>query len=56
VAKLPVFDDSALQKLCQTLGDGLTGSQITPLLAKVNAPDPGEGMTKWKRIHVALGE
>lgn len=27
---------------------------MTPLLSRVNAPDPGEGTTKWKRIHHAL--
>ena len=56
MAKLPVFDDSTLQKLCEILGDGMSGSQITPLLARVKAPDPGEGMTKWKRLLQSLGE
>lgn len=56
MAKLPVFDDATLRKLCQVLADSLTGSEITPLLAKVNAPDPGAGITKWRRIHQALGE
>src|SRR5579883_449147 len=56
MAKLPTFDDATLQKLCEVLADGLTGSEITPLLAKVNAPDPGANMTKWRRVHQALGE
>ncbi len=56
MARLPVFDDSTLQKLCEILSDGMSGSQMTPLLARVNAPDPGQGLTKWKRLHQALGE
>lgn len=56
MARLPVFDDSLLQKVCQILAEGMSGSQMTPLLARVNAPDPGEGGTKWRRLLQALGE
>ena len=34
----------------------MSGSQMTPLLARVNAPDPGEGLTKWRRMAQALGD
>jgi uncharacterized protein (TIGR02391 family) len=56
MAKLPVFDITVLEKLCQALAEGMTGSQMTPLLARLNAPDPGEGMTKWRRMAHALAE
>lgn len=56
VAPLPVFDESTLQKLCEILADGMSGSQMTTLLAKVKGPDPGEGTTKWKRLFQVLGE
>ena len=34
----------------------MSGSEMTPLLARLNAPDPGEGLTKWKRLLQALGD
>src|SRR5882762_5101597 len=53
---LPVFDITVLEKLCQVLGESMTGSQMTPLLARVGAPDPGEGLTKWRRLAQALND
>ena len=38
--KLSVFDIVVLEKLCQALAEGMTGSQMTLLLARINAPDP----------------
>ena len=55
MAKLPLFEDSVLQMVCQILGDVMTGTEMTPLLARLNIPDPGAG-TKWRRLHDALAQ
>jgi len=50
------FSDAHLQEICKVLGDAATGTEITSLLRDARLPDPlGEGSTKWRRLHAALG-
>ncbi|WP_454778743.1 TIGR02391 family protein [Georgenia muralis] len=46
-----------IEGVAKVLGDtdnGMTGTQIGELLTQLNLDDPGPGVTKWKRLHVAL--
>lgn len=53
------FEQAHLDAIASALGDtnlGLTGTEITHLLSvcRMAAYDPGQGITKWKRIQVAF--
>lgn len=55
--KYPPVDTSVVRGVARVLGDtdtGLTGSEIGELLALCRIPDPGAGVTKWKRLYAAL--
>jgi uncharacterized protein (TIGR02391 family) len=47
------FTSSQLEALAKVLEEP-TGSQITELLAQTGIDDPGEGITKWRRLHQAF--
>ncbi len=56
-APVPPWPDSVVQGVADVLGDtdtGLTGSEIGRLLATLNIPDPGSGVTKRHRLGHAL--
>lgn len=56
---VPSFPDADLEALCSILGDtsrGLTGSEISGLLASCEIPDPQPTMTKRIRLFQALRE
>ena len=53
------FSQSELEAISQALGDtsdGLSGSEITNLLASLGFSDPTPAMTKWKRLYNAFAE
>lgn len=54
---IPCFEVSVLEAVCRALGDtgdGLTGQEISYILADMDLEDLAVGMTKWKRIFNAL--
>ena len=56
-APVPPWPDSVVQGVADVLGDtdtGLTGPEIGRLLAALNIPDPGSGVTKRHRLGHAL--
>ena len=51
------IDPSVVRGIAKVLGateTGLTGSEIGELLTMCRIPDPGAGITKWRRLHLAL--
>lgn len=57
VAPIPRFSEGALEQICRCLGEAVTGSQITPLLADAGVSDSTGGSgTKWRRLHENLAE
>jgi uncharacterized protein (TIGR02391 family) len=57
VPRVPLFEQSVLQSLCDILGDtsnGLTGNEIGLLLQACGINDPSPGMTKRYRLFDAL--
>lgn len=57
--KHPQIDTSVVRGVARVFGDtetGLTGGEIGELLALCQIPDPGPGITKWKRLFAALHE
>jgi hypothetical protein len=59
MAYVPPFADNVLKKICDVLGNtesGLTGSEITELLDRLEIEDPSPFMTKRKRLFLALKE
>ncbi len=53
MAAIASFSSSQLEAITKVLEEP-TGSQITQLLAQVNIEDPGDGITKWRRLHQAF--
>lgn len=55
----PAFPAADLESLCQVLAKthgGLSGTEIGRLLHQLGIEDPAPNLTKWKRLHIALGE
>lgn len=54
--KVPVFSSGTVEKVAKLIGEVYSGRQITSLLLDVKCGrfDPGEGITKWKRIDEAI--
>jgi uncharacterized protein (TIGR02391 family) len=55
----PSFPQSELESICRAIADtneGLSGSEIGTILSQLGIPDPAPGITKWRRLLVALGE
>ena len=55
--KHPSLSSADIESVCRVLADtddGLTGTEIGTLLTQMNIPDPGLGITKWKRLLAAL--
>jgi uncharacterized protein (TIGR02391 family) len=52
----PPFSSSAVERICQVLGDAVTGAEIPNLIAELKAPEAsGEKQnTKWKRLFNAV--
>jgi uncharacterized protein (TIGR02391 family) len=53
MAAIASFSSSQLEAIAKVLEEP-TGSQITGLLAQAKIDDPGEGLTKWRRLHEAF--
>ena len=54
-----IFAQSELEAIAAALGDtseGLTGSEISHLLAAIKMADPSPTSTKWVRLHDAFVE
>jgi uncharacterized protein (TIGR02391 family) len=54
---IPSLPEHHLEAICQVLADtgsGLTGTEIGRLLDQLGLADPGQGITKWRRLHQAL--
>lgn len=57
MARIPLFEPSVLERICDVLADtstGLTGSEIGKLLRRLGIADPMPGMTKRVRLFEAL--
>lgn len=57
MATNPSLPPAELESVCRVLADtdgGLTGTEIGMLLAQLGIFDPASGLTKWKRLLVAL--
>ena len=54
--KIPAFSSGTVERVAGVIGEAYSGRQITSLLHDVKCGrfDPGEGLTKWKRIDEAV--
>lgn len=53
MVQIPAFSDNMIESLAHLL-DEPTGSEIGALLAQVRVEDPGNSMTKWRRLREAF--
>ena len=56
---IPPFSAERLEAISRVIGDtesGLTGTELSQVLAQINIGDPTPSMTKWKRLFNALVE
>lgn len=51
-AVIPVFGSGSVEEVSRAIGELYSGSQLTRVFAdsELDRHDPGEGLTKWKRI------
>jgi len=55
MSAIPSFSAGALEQVCRCLGEAVTGSQISPLLAEAGIAERGDPSgTKWRRLCEAL--
>lgn len=54
---IPVFGSGSIENVARSIGDLYTGSVLTRVIteAKLAKHDPGEGVTKWRRVAEAVG-
>jgi hypothetical protein len=55
LAPEPRFPNTSLEALARVLGDAMTGTQLTQLLAQARVEDVSDESTKWRRIYSNLG-
>lgn len=57
VDPIPCFRSGSVEEIARAIGDLYKGHQLTSLIADASLSnhDPGEGVTKWKRIATAIG-
>jgi hypothetical protein len=52
---ISAFPGGTLESVCKIIGDLYSGSELTRICAEVPLRgDPGEGITKWKRLYNAV--
>lgn len=51
-SKVPAFSSGTVEKVAKLIGEVYSGRQITSLLHDIKCGrfDPGDGITKWKRV------
>lgn len=53
---IPMFSSGSVEAVSRAIGELYTGSQLTRIIrdAQLSKNDPGEGITKWKRVATAI--
>lgn len=56
--QIPVFGSGSVEQIARSVGDIYTGSVLTRVLASAGLMehDPGEGITKWRRVAQAVSD
>lgn len=55
---IPIFGSGSVEEVSRAIGELYSGSQLTRVIgdAQLSKHDPGEGVTKWKRVASVIGQ